>query len=436
MTRTVRDQVLNDPDYRVTEAPEASGGVSWLRASVARFCEGPNHARRRTLAEQQLAEVSPTRLRESTGDPVEALAEALGISARVAQDVAVVARSYHPHTEITADADEAVDRLIAACGGNADEATACRIGLLVQASAAVAALIQGANPPVPTTRRTAPSGELIEVDLAGMAFGAGRHGCPARAHALALSSKRLPFHALHYSDSPLILPNAWDMASAAALADAGFSAIGTTSLGVAAAHGLPDAAGATLTETLDLVRKLVRLPVPISVDIEAGLGSDPAELAAQLWELGVAGVNLEDGRGDHLADPAEQARLLCAFKDAAPAMFLNARVDTHWLGLEQASTIDRAKRYADAGADGVFIPGLVDEREIAAAVTAVALPLNLLAQLDVQRLASLGVRRVSTGSLLFRAALGSALYTAKAVRDGTAIGNMPTYETIAALTES
>jgi 2-methylisocitrate lyase-like PEP mutase family enzyme len=193
------------------------------------------------------------------------------------------------------------------------------------------------------------------------------------------------------------------------------------------------AAGATHTETLELAAKLVRLRVPITVDIEAGFGADPRELAAQLCELGVAGVNLEDGRGDHLAEPAEQAELLGAFKDGAPGIFLNARIDTHWLGLDRSSTIERARRYADAGADGVFVPGLVDDREIIAMVAAVALPLNVLAQRDVRQLAGLGVRRVSTGSLLFRAALGSAVATAEAVRDGTPIQAAPTYETVQAL---
>lgn len=106
------------------------------------------------------------------------------------------------------------------------------------------------------------------------------------------------FRALHRPGRPLFLPNAWDRASAAALAARGFPAIGTTSLGVAAAAGLPDAAGATRETTLWLARDLVRLPVLVSVDIEGGFGPTPedvAELAADLERLGVAGVNIEDG---------------------------------------------------------------------------------------------------------------------------------------------
>lgn len=145
------------------------------------------------------------------------------------------------------------------------------------------------------------------------------------------------FRALHRAGRPLFLPNAWDRASAAALAARGFPAIGTTSLGVAAAAGLPDAAGATRETTLWLARDLVRLPVLVSVDIEGGFGSTPedvAELAAGLERLGVAGVNIEDGRpgGAGLTDPAAQCELIAAVKRTAPGLFVNARTDTYWLG--------------------------------------------------------------------------------------------------------
>ena len=233
------------------------------------------------------------------------------------------------------------------------------------------------------------------------------------------------FHALHHADRPLLLPNAWDFASAAALAAAGFAAIGTTSLGVAAANGLPDAAGLARDETLELARRLVRLPCPVTVDIEAGFSADPGEvsdLVAELAELGVAGINLEDGRGDHLAAPATQLALVRAVKRRAPEVFLNARTDTYWLGVDASvpATLDRVRRYADAGADGVFVPGLAREEDIAAVTAAVPVPVNVLhlPDLGLDRLAELGVRRVSTGSLLFRAALNAAVTTAVAVREG------------------
>ncbi|HEX6339972.1 isocitrate lyase/phosphoenolpyruvate mutase family protein [Umezawaea sp.] len=248
----------------------------------------------------------------------------------------------------------------------------------------------------------------------------------------------MTFHDLHHADRPLVLPNAWDFASAAALCAAGFAAIGTTSLGVAAAAGLPDGEGATRDETVALARRIVGLPVPVTVDVESGFGGDVRELAAELAELGVAGVNVEDGRpGGVLADPEEHAGVVRAVREGGPGLFVNARVDTHWLGVRQESTVDRALRYRDAGADGVFVPGLVLEEDIAAVVAAVDVPLNVLhvPALGVQRLAELGVRRISTGSLLFRAALHAAVEAANAVRDGGAVADgVPTYADVVALT--
>lgn len=405
---------LLDEEHTVPAVPPAASGVAWLRSRVARFSEGAEHRRRRALVERVLSGVDVDGLRRA-GDPVAVLAEALGVPRAVARDVTAVARCYQPHLPVAPGADEAVARLVAAFGGVWDEGTANRVGLLVQACDATRALVAGVEPPVPVTRRVAPGGEVVEVDLGGAWFGAGRHACPAREHALALAEGARRFHRLH--DDFLVLPNAWDVASAAAFVRAGFPAVGTTSLGVAAAHGLPDAAGLAREATLALARRLVRLPVPVTVDVEAGF--DGRELAAELHELGVAGVNVEDGRGGGLADPQEHAAVVRAFKEAAPGLFVNARVDTHWLGVDRAGTLDRARRYVDAGADGVFVPGLRDERDVAEVVAAVPVPVNVPAgTARIDRLRELGVRRVSTGSLPFRAALGAAVRTALAVRDG------------------
>lgn len=145
----------------------------------------------------ELASVDPGGLRlraaERGDGPVEVLAGALGLPADVADDVAVVAKSYQPHTTITEEADRAVARLVEACGGVADEATAGRIGLLVQACDATKALVANTvagrtDPPVPLTRRVAPDGTLVEVSLAEAPFGIGSHACPGREHALALAA--------------------------------------------------------------------------------------------------------------------------------------------------------------------------------------------------------------------------------------------------------
>ncbi|MWA00314.1 isocitrate lyase/phosphoenolpyruvate mutase family protein [Actinomadura sp. LD22] len=234
------------------------------------------------------------------------------------------------------------------------------------------------------------------------------------------------FRDLHHGDGPLLLPNAWDFASGAALAQAGFPAVGTTSLGVAAAAGKTDATGDARDETLVLARDLARLPVPVTVDIEGGFSTrvaDVAELATELASYGIAGLNLEDGRSDGTLAPLDhQTTVIAAVKRAAPQLFLNARTDTFWLAggePDMAETLRRVRAFAEAGADGVFVPGIAADGDVRAVVEAVDLPLNALfmpGKTEVGRLAGLGVRRISTGSLLFRkalqAAVGSALEVA------------------------
>jgi 2-methylisocitrate lyase-like PEP mutase family enzyme len=246
-----------------------------------------------------------------------------------------------------------------------------------------------------------------------------------------MSTDRFPeFRALHHGGTPLLLPNAWDHASGAALAAAGFAAVGTTSLGVAAAAGKPDAAGGTRAETLTLARRLGTLPVPVTVDVEGGFSEHPgevAELAAELASFGIAGVNIEDGRSDgSLAPRSHLAEVVAAVKAAAPRLFVNARTDTFWLAggpdpLREA--VARTQAYAAAGADGVFVPGVADPGDVRTLVRECGVPLNVLflpGRHTLDDLAGLGVARVSTGSLLFRTALHAAVAAAVAVREGTA----------------
>ncbi|MCU1640045.1 MAG: Carboxyvinyl-carboxyphosphonate phosphorylmutase [Nocardia sp.] len=246
------------------------------------------------------------------------------------------------------------------------------------------------------------------------------------------------FRSLHHRDAPLVLPNAWDFGSAALLADAGFTAIGTTSLGVAAAAGLPDGAAATRAETLTLAQRLGRLPVPVTVDVEGGFSTDPdevAEFCAELAAAGIAGINLEDSRdNDALADPQTHAELIAAVKSRTPDLFVNARTDTYWLGIDPGSTLARVRAYEKSGADGIFVPGLTDPTEIRALTSTLTAPLNVLFSPTgpaLADLAALGVRRISTGSLLYRAALAAAVHTAQAVADsGPLPTGIPSYATI------
>ncbi|MEU8120907.1 isocitrate lyase/phosphoenolpyruvate mutase family protein [Spirillospora sp. NPDC049024] len=243
------------------------------------------------------------------------------------------------------------------------------------------------------------------------------------------------FRRLHHGDGPLVLPNAWDFASGAALAEAGFPAIGTTSLGVAAAAGKADAAGGTRAETLALGRALARLPVPVTVDVEGGFSARPGEvaaLAAELASSGIAGINLEDGRPDGTLAPAgHQAAVIAAVKEAAPGLFVNARTDTFWLGSPDLDeTLRRARAFAAAGADGLFVPGIADDADIRAVLDATDLPLNVLhlpGRTEYRCLARLGVHRVSTGSLLFRTALGAAVAAALEVTGAGEAPAVPSY---------
>lgn len=251
------------------------------------------------------------------------------------------------------------------------------------------------------------------------------------------------FHALHHGPRPLLLPNAWDHASALALARAGFAAVGTTSLGVAAAAGKPDATGWTRDETLALAGVAAWLPCPLTVDIEGGFGGTPetiAGLCERLAGLGVAGVNLEDGRADGTpADPRFQADAVAAIKARVPGLFVNARTDAYWLGTDDPlrTSLHRIAAYTDAGADGVFVPGIATDADISAVVGDSPVPVNVLflpAHHTLEGLASLHVARVSLGSLLYRAALHAAVTTAHAVADGAPVpAGLPAYGEIQAL---
>jgi len=233
------------------------------------------------------------------------------------------------------------------------------------------------------------------------------------------------FRELHRGGSPLLLPNAWDVGSAVAFVADGYPAIGTTSFGVAASAGYPDGGRASKAATAALVPLLCRLPVFVTADVEDGYSPDPGEAAdfvAGLVEAGVAGINLEDSLDGHLVAPEDAAAKIAAVRRRCPGVFINARVDNLWF--MEDPTVDavlaRARRYADAGADGIFVPGLANPAEIEAITGALELPVNVLPHpnLTVAELGGLGVRRVSSGSLPYRAAVDAAVASVAALRDG------------------
>lgn len=237
----------------------------------------------------------------------------------------------------------------------------------------------------------------------------------------------MTFRDLHHGGKPLVLPNAWDVASALALLDAGFEAIGTTSFGVASSLGRPDGGRATREANLALARALSPLPCHVSMDIEDGYADEPetvADYAAELTAAGanVDGINIEDSSDERLISPAAHAAKVAAVKRRCPGLFVNARVDTYWLGEDATvgATLARAARYAEAGADGIFVPGTSEPSVLRELAAGIPLPLNVLANpaLSPVELAELGVRRISTGSLPYRAAIDAAVVAAAAVRDG------------------
>lgn len=230
------------------------------------------------------------------------------------------------------------------------------------------------------------------------------------------------FRNLHVGAGPLILPNAWDVGSALGYLAAGFPAIGTTSFGLAASAGSPDGGRSTRAATVELTTTLRSLPVPISADIEDGYSDDPAEVAALVVELRIAGVNLEDSTHERLVAPESHAAKIAAIKAADPDVFVNARIDTYWLGqsADTEETLRRAWAYIAAGADGIFVPALAEPSQIRTITEAASVPVNLLPVpgRSVAELADLGVRRLSTGSLPYRAAIDAAVNAATSLRDG------------------
>jgi 2-methylisocitrate lyase-like PEP mutase family enzyme len=246
----------------------------------------------------------------------------------------------------------------------------------------------------------------------------------------------MTFADLHQGPLPFVLPNAWDVPSALALVEAGFLAVGTTSFGVASSLGRPDGGRATREANRALARDLASLPVPVSIDIEDGYSDDPDEVAAYVAGLDAAGINIEDSTEERLVPPETFAAKVAAIKARCPGVFVNARVDTYWLHEDETveATLSRATRYTEAGADGIFVPGARDPEVLRALAQGVAPPLNVLAipGTAIETLGQLGVRRVSTGSLPYRAAIGAAVEAALAVREGREPPPAAAYDTLQA----
>lgn len=240
------------------------------------------------------------------------------------------------------------------------------------------------------------------------------------------------FRELHDRPGLFIIPNPWDVGSAKLLTQAGFAALATTSAGFAFSAGRPDH-GVTREAMLGHVAAIaLATDLPVSGDLENGFGDAPeivAETIRLAAEAGLVGGSIEDGTGEtgnplyELGYAADRVRAAAEVAHALPFPFLlTARAENYLVGRpDLRDTIARLQAYQQAGADVLYAPGLLTGEDILAVVTSVDRPVNVLmslpgSQLNVRTLEGLGVRRVSVGSGLARAALGAFLRAAEEMR--------------------
>jgi 2-methylisocitrate lyase-like PEP mutase family enzyme len=252
------------------------------------------------------------------------------------------------------------------------------------------------------------------------------------AHQVTVTRSRGPF-LVHERDRAFIIPNPWDVDTARLLAHLGFEALATTSMGYAFSAGQRD-------NTIDRQRMMEHVSalasatdLPVSADLENGFGDAPETVAETIRLAGAAGVvggSIEDASGDpdqpiyEREQAAERIRAAAAVVRALPFAFtLTARAENYLHGRpDLGDTITRLQAYQEAGADVLYAPGLASKEEIAAVVRSVDRPVNVVmglrgVQLSLSALSALGVRRVSVGSALCRAALGAFLRAAREMRE-------------------
>jgi len=246
---------------------------------------------------------------------------------------------------------------------------------------------------------------------------------------------------MHRSGRILLLPNAWDAASARVFEQAEFGAIATTSAGIAFSLGYPDGQRISRDEMLAVVRRIASaVKVPVTADVEAGYGDRPEDAALTAREVadaGAVGMNLEDATGDPaspLFDLALQVERVKAVQEAMHGgMVLNARTDVYLLQLETPekrydAALRRLAAYRDAGADCVFVPGLQDRETMGRLVKDLRCPVNILVgpgSPAIPELQKIGVARVTVGSSAMRATLGLVRRMAEELK------NSGTYEAFA-----
>lgn len=251
------------------------------------------------------------------------------------------------------------------------------------------------------------------------------------------------FLALHHAARGFVLPNAWDAASAIILAEAGFPAIASTSAGIAFSLGRQDyeVSDPRLGLGRDaMFRRLAEIveasPVPVSADLEAGFGDTPDMVATTIdrsIDTGLAGGNIEDKipGEDRLYDEElaveRIAAAAAAVQGRSRVFVLNARTDALLLGTDVEAAITRANRFLQAGADCIFVPGAADLATIRRLVDEIDGPLNVVIGLgkapsDIPALLDAGVKRITVGGTIARAALGFVRDCARELREQASIG--------------
>lgn len=239
----------------------------------------------------------------------------------------------------------------------------------------------------------------------------------------AQKARALALRNAHLTGRPLLVGNAWDGASARILELAGFPAIGTTSAGIAFSRGYADGQQIPADLMVEAIAEICRVAsVPVSADVEAGYGNSAEEIeriTMAVIQAGAVGMNLEDGTGDPakpLTDLALQLEKLKAAKRTAAKLgidlVLNARTDAYLYPGPEAQkfkeTLRRSQAYLNAGADCIFIIGLLDTPTISSFLNQLRCPINILATAGgptIKELQELGVARISFGSAPMRAAL-------------------------------
>ncbi|HWZ45334.1 MAG TPA: isocitrate lyase/phosphoenolpyruvate mutase family protein [Candidatus Saccharimonadales bacterium] len=250
---------------------------------------------------------------------------------------------------------------------------------------------------------------------------------------LTQTEKGAIFRALHERDSAFIIPNPWDIGTARLLAHLGFEALASTSAGFAFSAGQPDNRIGR-EETLAHVTALASASdLPVSADLENGFGDSPAMVAETITlaaQTGIVGGSIEDvpGRPGGVMYEVEHAadRIRAAVDVARSLPFhfsLTARAENYLVGRpDLKDTIRRLQAYQEAGADVLFAPGLANKADISAVVSSVDRPVNVImglqgVQLSLDELSAIGVRRVTVGSALSRAALGAFLRAAREMKE-------------------